>query len=206
MNWLFAFVPAALVLEHTGAPAPWVFFAAALAIVPVARLIVRSTEQLATYTGDAVGGLLNATFGNAPELIIALVALQRGPARHGARVDRRRDPRQPAARPRHRVPARRPALPHADLQRGRGAALQLDDAGRGGQPDGAELLQPLLRARGDPARGGAAQRRPRRGAARRLRPVSRVHAEDSRRGIQGGRRRMASTRARAGAWHARSAA
>jgi len=78
MNWLFAFVPVALVLEHTGAPAPWVFFAAAIAIVPVARLIVRSTEQLATYTGDAVGGLLNATFGNAPELIIAVVALRAG--------------------------------------------------------------------------------------------------------------------------------
>ncbi len=78
MNWLFVFVPVALVLEHTGAPAPWVFFAAALAIVPIARLIVRSTEQLATYTGDAVGGLLNATFGNAPELIIALVALRAG--------------------------------------------------------------------------------------------------------------------------------
>jgi Ca2+:H+ antiporter len=41
-------------------------------------LIVRSTEHLATHTGDAVGGLLNATFGNAPELIIALVALRAG--------------------------------------------------------------------------------------------------------------------------------
>src|SRR5215472_11968159 len=49
-----------------------------LVLVPIARLIVRSTEQLATYTGDAVGGLLNATFGNAPELIIALVALRAG--------------------------------------------------------------------------------------------------------------------------------
>ena len=78
MNWLFLFVPVALVLEHAGAPAPWVFFAAALAIVPIARLIVRSTEHLATYTGDAIGGLLNATFGNAPELIIALVALRAG--------------------------------------------------------------------------------------------------------------------------------
>ena len=39
---------------------------------------MRSTEQLATCTGDAVGGLLNATFGNAPELIIALVALRAG--------------------------------------------------------------------------------------------------------------------------------
>ena len=54
------------------------FLVAAVAILPIARLIVRSTEQLATYTGDAVGGLLNATFGNAPELIIALVALKAG--------------------------------------------------------------------------------------------------------------------------------
>jgi Ca2+:H+ antiporter len=78
VNWLLALIPVTLALEHAGAPAPWVFFAAAAAIVPVARLIVRSTEQLATYTGDAVGGLLNATFGNAPELIIALVALRAG--------------------------------------------------------------------------------------------------------------------------------
>jgi Ca2+:H+ antiporter len=78
VNWLLALIPVALALEHAGARAPWVFFAAAVAIVPVARLIVRSTEQLSTYTGDAVGGLLNATFGNAPELIIALVALRAG--------------------------------------------------------------------------------------------------------------------------------
>jgi Ca2+:H+ antiporter len=51
---------------------------AGLAIIPIAALIVRATEQLATRTGDAVGGLLNATFGNAPELIIALVALKAG--------------------------------------------------------------------------------------------------------------------------------
>jgi Ca2+:H+ antiporter len=78
VNCLLALIPVTLALEHAGAPAPWVFFAAAAAIVPVARLIVRSTEQLAIYTGDAVGGLLNATFGNAPELIIALVALRAG--------------------------------------------------------------------------------------------------------------------------------
>jgi Ca2+:H+ antiporter len=76
--WLLALIPVTLALEHGGAAPPWVFFTAAVAIVPVARLIVRSTEQLATYTGDAVGGLLNATFGNAPELIIALVALRGG--------------------------------------------------------------------------------------------------------------------------------
>jgi Ca2+:H+ antiporter len=78
VNWLLVFIPAALVMEHGGAPAPWIFFAAALAIVPIASLIVRATEQIATYTGDAVGGLLNATFGNAPELIIAFVALKAG--------------------------------------------------------------------------------------------------------------------------------
>ena len=59
-------------------PAPVLFFSAALSILPIARLIVLSTEQLATRTGDAIGGLLNATFGNAPELIIAMVALRAG--------------------------------------------------------------------------------------------------------------------------------
>jgi Ca2+:H+ antiporter len=71
-------VPVALLLDHRGARPPLVFFAAALAIVPIAAWIVRSTEQLAHYTGDAVGGLLNATFGNAPELIIGAVALRAG--------------------------------------------------------------------------------------------------------------------------------
>lgn len=79
MNWLLLFVPVAVALEHVdGLPAPVLFFCAALAIVPIAALIVHSTEQVASRTGDAVGGLLNATFGNAPELIICLVALQAG--------------------------------------------------------------------------------------------------------------------------------
>ncbi|HET8541127.1 MAG TPA: calcium/proton exchanger [Anaeromyxobacter sp.] len=78
VSWLLAFIPVALVLEHRGARPPLVFFAAALAIVPIAAWIVRSTEQLAHYTGEAVGGLLNATFGNAPELIIGAVALRAG--------------------------------------------------------------------------------------------------------------------------------
>jgi Ca2+:H+ antiporter len=78
VNWLLVFIPIALGLEHAGAGAPLVFFAAALAIIPIAAAIVRATEQLAHYTGDAVGGLLNATFGNAPELIIGIVALRAG--------------------------------------------------------------------------------------------------------------------------------
>src|SRR5215510_7493257 len=79
VNWLLVFIPVTLVLEHVeGIADPLIFFSAALAIVPIAALIVRATEQLATRTGDTIGGLLNATFGNAPELIIALVALKAG--------------------------------------------------------------------------------------------------------------------------------
>ncbi len=78
LNWLLALVPVAVVLEMRHAAAPYVFFAAALGIVPIAALLVHATEQLAVRTGDAVGGLLNATFGNAPELIIAIVALKAG--------------------------------------------------------------------------------------------------------------------------------
>jgi Ca2+:H+ antiporter len=78
INWLLGLIPVTIALEHAGVPAPLVFFSAALAIVPIASLIVRATEQIATRTGDAVGGLLNATFGNAPELIIAIVALKAG--------------------------------------------------------------------------------------------------------------------------------
>jgi Ca2+:H+ antiporter len=76
--WLFAFIPIAVFLDHGHASAPLIFFSAALSIIPIARLIGSSTEQLATYTGDAVGGLLNATFGNLPELIIAVIALKAG--------------------------------------------------------------------------------------------------------------------------------
>ena len=78
INWFLAFIPITLVLERAHAAAPLIFFSAALAIVPIAALIVHATEQISTRTGDAVGGLLNATFGNAPELIIATVALRAG--------------------------------------------------------------------------------------------------------------------------------
>jgi len=79
MNWLLLFIPITVGLEHLAhVSAPVLFFLAALSIVPIAAQIVSATEQLATHTGDAVGGLLNATFGNAPELIIAFVALKAG--------------------------------------------------------------------------------------------------------------------------------
>jgi Ca2+:H+ antiporter len=78
VDWLLVLIPVVIVLDRTAVPAPLVFFVAALAIVPLAALIVRSTEQVAERTGPAVGGLLNATFGNLPELIIAVAALRAG--------------------------------------------------------------------------------------------------------------------------------
>ncbi len=79
MNWLLVFVPIAVALEHL-APGRhlWVFLASAVAIVPLAGWMGRATEQLAERTGEGVGGLLNATFGNAAELIIAIAALRSG--------------------------------------------------------------------------------------------------------------------------------
>ena len=79
MNWLLLFIPLTIALEHLAhVSAPVLFFMAAVSIIPIAALIVRATEQIAHRTGDAIGGLLNATFGNAPELIIAFVALRAG--------------------------------------------------------------------------------------------------------------------------------
>lgn len=76
---LLVFVPAALWLEHVShADAVWVFTASAIAIVPLAGLMGRATEELAHRVGAGLGGLLNATFGNAAELIIAAVALNAG--------------------------------------------------------------------------------------------------------------------------------
>jgi Ca2+:H+ antiporter len=75
---LVPFIPAAIALELAHAPAEIVFFAAALGIVPTAALMGLATEELAARSGPGIGGLLNVTFGNAPELIIALFALSEG--------------------------------------------------------------------------------------------------------------------------------
>jgi Ca2+:H+ antiporter len=79
MNWLLLFVPFAIGL-NVFAPERYllVFVASCLAILPLAGLMGRATEQLAERLGEGVGGLLNATFGNAAELIIALTALRAG--------------------------------------------------------------------------------------------------------------------------------
>src|SRR5258706_10784036 len=77
--WMLVFVPAVLVTE-TAAPHSHtlLFVLAVLAIVPLAALLSHATEAVAARTGDAVGGLLNATLGNFTELIIAITALRAG--------------------------------------------------------------------------------------------------------------------------------
>jgi Ca2+:H+ antiporter len=75
---LLAF-PAALAMRFAGVDDLWVFIVSGIAIVPLAGLMGRATESLAATLGSGIGGLLNATFGNAAELIIALIALSKGP-------------------------------------------------------------------------------------------------------------------------------
>lgn len=79
-TWLLASVPVPLILEHYHVSEIWIFIFSGLAIIPLAGLMGRATENLAETMGAGLGGLLNATFGNAAELIIALMALSRGPA------------------------------------------------------------------------------------------------------------------------------
>jgi Ca2+:H+ antiporter len=71
-------IPVAVALDIAGASAMIVFATSALGIVPTAALMGRATEELAARAGPGIGGLLNVTFGNAPELIIALFALGEG--------------------------------------------------------------------------------------------------------------------------------
>src|SRR5262245_7869542 len=75
---LVPFIPIAIVLEVAHAGAPVIFVCSALGVIPTAALMGRATEELAARSGPGIGGLLNVTFGNAPELIIALFALEAG--------------------------------------------------------------------------------------------------------------------------------
>jgi Ca2+:H+ antiporter len=72
-------IPASLLLEYAlHAPPLWIFIVAALAIIPLADWIRYATEEIAKIAGSAIGGLLNVTFGNMAELILALFVLTRG--------------------------------------------------------------------------------------------------------------------------------
>lgn len=78
LNWLLVIVPVSIGLDVAGASPLAVFATACLAIVPLAALIGRSTEELALRSGPRVGGLLNASFGNITELIISVLLVAAG--------------------------------------------------------------------------------------------------------------------------------
>ena len=75
---LLIFVPVTLCAFFLQASPLILFILSALAIIPLAKYIGEATEELTIYTGPAIGGLLNATFGNATELIIGILALNAG--------------------------------------------------------------------------------------------------------------------------------
>ncbi|MDA1275555.1 MAG: hypothetical protein O2960_16175 [Verrucomicrobia bacterium] len=79
LNWLLVFVPATVLLHlffHQAETLIFVF--ACVSVIPLAGWMGRATEHLAERTSEGIGGLLNATFGNAAELIIAFVAMRKG--------------------------------------------------------------------------------------------------------------------------------
>jgi Ca2+:H+ antiporter len=77
--WALAFVPVVFVFEHLAPEShTLLFILSVLAIIPLAALLSLATESVAHKTGDAVGGLLNATLGNLTELVIAITALNAG--------------------------------------------------------------------------------------------------------------------------------
>ncbi|MDP2045074.1 MAG: hypothetical protein Q8L00_02555, partial [Deltaproteobacteria bacterium] len=79
LNVLLMFIPLSLYLEYLRPQAhTLIFFSACLGIIPLAGWMGKATEQIADRAGEGIGGLLNATFGNAAELIIAIVALRSG--------------------------------------------------------------------------------------------------------------------------------
>ena len=78
LQLLLIFLPVALLAHFAGIDEIFVFAASALAIIPLAKILGEATEVLAEKTGPRIGGLLNATFGNAAELIITLAAIRAG--------------------------------------------------------------------------------------------------------------------------------
>ncbi|HEX2070714.1 MAG TPA: calcium/proton exchanger [Thermoleophilaceae bacterium] len=78
VHYLAVFIPTAVALELAHASPVLIFGAAALGVIPTAAVMGEATEQIAAKTGPGIGGFLNVTFGNAPELIIAFFALKEG--------------------------------------------------------------------------------------------------------------------------------
>jgi Ca2+:H+ antiporter len=81
MKWIYGLlllVPVAIALELLGAGHTVILLTSAGALVPLAAVLGKATEELANYTGPRIGGLLNATLGNSAELIITIVAIREG--------------------------------------------------------------------------------------------------------------------------------
>jgi Ca2+:H+ antiporter len=79
LNWQLVLVPVTIAMEYLAPTShTTIFILACLAIIPLAGLLGKATEHLSEKTGEGIGGLLNATFGNAAELIIAIMALRQG--------------------------------------------------------------------------------------------------------------------------------
>src|SRR5688572_26158933 len=79
LYWLLVFLPIAVWAEHAQPESHrLIFLSACTAIIPLAAILGAATEQIAARAGEGLGGFLNATFGNAAELIIAIVALSAG--------------------------------------------------------------------------------------------------------------------------------
>ena len=78
LKWLLVFVPVAVLLAFMKVNPTWVFITACLAIIPLAAMLARATEELAELLGPSLGGVLSATLGNGPELIVCGFALSKG--------------------------------------------------------------------------------------------------------------------------------
>lgn len=78
LRYLLIFVPVSIIFELTKFDEKWLFIVSALSIIPLAGILGKATEEISVFTGPRIGGFLNATFGNATELIIAFFALREG--------------------------------------------------------------------------------------------------------------------------------
>jgi len=78
LRYLLIFLPISFICNILGAPAVVLFTLAAFSIIPLAGVLGRATEEISVYSGPRIGGFLNATFGNATELIISIFALKAG--------------------------------------------------------------------------------------------------------------------------------
>ena len=78
LRYLLIFIPISLIAEFMHISQSLIFLFSALAIIPLAGVMGESTEVISHYAGNRIGGFLNATFGNATELIIAFFAMRAG--------------------------------------------------------------------------------------------------------------------------------